>query len=70
MAAVVIAAGRCITTHDVLAVNLSLDGNVLSNRKSEDIIRVGQPKPIADRQKIIEQVYRSSKQLSLHRSVG
>lgn len=62
MAAVVIAAGWGIATHDILAVDFGLDGNVLSDGEAEDVVRIGQAKPITDRGTVIEHVVKPRKE--------
>jgi hypothetical protein len=44
---VVIAASRRVATHDFLAIDLRLDRDVLTDGKTENIVGVGQTKPIA-----------------------
>ena len=49
VAEVVIAAGRRVTAHDLLAIDLRRHGDVLTNRKTEDIVWVRQRKAVAAR---------------------
>ena len=44
---VVVAARRSVATHDVLAIDLSRNGDVLTNRETEDILRVGKRETVA-----------------------
>ena len=44
---VVVTARRSVATHDLLSVNLSRDRNVLTNGKTEDILRMGESEPVA-----------------------
>lgn len=44
---IVVAAGRGITPHDILPINLSLDRNVLSDRQAKHVIGAWQAKAVA-----------------------
>ena len=44
---VIVAAGGRVAPHDVFAVNLGRDGDVLANGQTQDIFGVGQSEPIA-----------------------
>ena len=46
---VVVAAGRRVAAHDVLAIDLRRHGDVLTNGKTEDIVRVRQRKAVTAR---------------------
>lgn len=47
MTKVIVATGRCVTTHDFFSIELRGDGYMLANRETENIIRVWQSKAIA-----------------------
>ena len=47
MAEVVVAAGRRVAAHDVLAIDLCRDGDVLANGEPEHIVRARQRKAVA-----------------------
>ena len=44
---VVVAAGRRVAPHDLLAVNLNRDGDMLANGKPEHVLGVGKREPVA-----------------------
>lgn len=48
MAAVIVAAGGRVTTHDILAIDFSRDGYVLADGETKDVIGVGESKPVAN----------------------
>ena len=49
MPEVVVAAGRRVAAHDVLAVDLRRHGDVLADGQAEHVLGVGQRKPVAAR---------------------
>ena len=59
MAEVVVAARRGVAPHDVLAANISLYRNVLSNRETENVILLGQTEAIAGRAQVKSETLRT-----------
>jgi hypothetical protein len=49
VAAVIIIADGGIAANDILAIDFGRDGDVLSNRKAEDILHMGEFEPIPER---------------------
>ena len=47
MAEVVVAAGRRVAAHYVLAIDLRRDGDVLANGQPEHVVRAGQREAVA-----------------------